>query len=271
VESSEVGYTQNASINATRFEGKTVAGALDSINNILSQPSHLPIPKIVVRYTIYDKDKNKLKQDTVQIDLDDTLSKTVYVDNGNTIVCEASYSWDKMEGRIDPTTIYGGSWNVLTAPSVSSDIINTELHKSHKFWIEYGVERAGLSVIDGMIKPSVVKDTKEAEINIVFRDKIYYGVCETKPETLDGLECEDIVCGESIDKLINITIENNEIFAFIFPTSWIIEDIIDPYESQINFWFKKSLIVENVEYNMYNCSYGAYTDKNITFKLKPIK
>ena len=267
VESSEVGYTQNADINASRFNGKTVAGALDNINSILSQPYDLPIPRIKVKYTIYNNGV-QLEQNTIQIDLDDVLSKTVYVDNGNTVICEASYSWDKMEGRIDPTTIYGGSWDILTTPGVSSNIINTELSNNHKFWIEYGVERAGLSVVDGMIKPSVVRDTKEAEINIVFRDKIYYGVCETNPETLDGLECEEIVCGESINKLINITIENNEIFTFIFPTNWIIEDIIDPYESQINFWFKKSLIVDHAEYNMYSCSYGAYTDKDITFKLK---
>ena len=268
VESSEVGYTQNADVNATRFKGKTVAGALDNINSILSRPTDIPIPKIKVKYTIYDKDKAEIERNTIQIDLDDILSKTIYVDKGNSVVCEASYSWDRTENRVDPTMIYGGSWDTLTAPNIDSDTINIELTDNHKFWIEFGVEREGLAVEDGLIKPAIVKDVKKSEINIIFRDKIYYGVRESKPETLDGLISDYIISGENTNKEINININNNEIFVFIFPNDWVIEDIIDCNESQLNFWFNNYINNGQMDYCIYNCSFGAYTDKDITFKLK---
>lgn len=268
VESSEVGYTQNADINASRFDGKTVAGALDNINSILSRPTNLPIPKIKVKYTIYDKDKTKLEQNTIQIDLDDILSKTIYVDKGNTIVCEATYSWDKTENRTDPVYLYDGSWEHLTLPGVQSNKIIKELTSDDTFWIEYGVERSGLLIEEGMIKPSIVRDTKKSEINIVFRDKIYYGVCKSNPETLSGLSIDSVVCNQDVNKIINININEEELFVFIFPSGWVIDDIIESQESQLCFWFNKTLIINQIEYNVYKCCFGAYMNKEVTFKLK---
>lgn len=273
-ESTEVGYTKNAEINATRFDGATVAGALDDINNILSSPHDLPKPVIKMTYTITKHNQDPI---THTIFSNDPLYQPIELEMGDMINYTSQYKWALKNGQTIPTKVLEGSWNELTEDGIYSDEISEIITNSKKIFISLGADRNGLTIQNNIITPAVITDSISSEIDIIYKKRIYNGILNMADEiNYDNIlklnsDLIDQLEYNKIDR--EVTLNDDELYIFTYPASLGKLDIIYNFENQNMFWFKTQKDITTAagyceSYNIYYCSPGAYKNQFVSFIIK---
>lgn len=266
VESSEVGYTQNADINATRFKGKTVAGALDNINNkisSLSSPITLQQPIIRVEYII-NGDTN-----TSGV-ISSTDCKEINLEMGEYLSYSAQYYWSHEGDKIDPEFILAGSsWDELYPKNtLSNKIENNKCENSESLIIKFGKNRQGLIIGENnMIYPSIITDESSDKIDIIFKKRVFFGELNNDVKSgqdilnLNSILLKDDPSNKKMEFELNLP--NDKLFVYAYPKSWGESTIIWMGEYINRVWKKSEFeIITNIgfkeEYLVYYSYKGAY-------------
>lgn len=274
VESSEVGYTQNADINASRFNGKTVAGALDNINNTilsLSSPNAISNPSIRLEYKRHNDNEYNLVYS-------DTLNDSLHFEKGELIDYKAQYYWVSEGEEVAPTKVLdGSSWEELSEAGKLSNEISGSITDSKTFIITLGKDRQGLIIDkDNMIRPAITTDYSSASLDIVFNKRIYYGESQVYPDTLQTILDlnSELVIDDRTNKVRNfeLNLPNDKLFVYTYPKAWGESKIYYGGDNHNNAWVCKTMEVTSKigyteEYYVYYCYKGAYkNNQQIIFK-----